>query len=147
MNDAVPTRSELISELESDEKQCFEAGRLNNVTDICLSIASVLSSLVATVLVSSVKEKLWVAGAFAALPAAFTSLQKIVDFRGRSLWYFGFSANLTALTVSLKYAKDPDLEDFAKRRASLEIEGDKQWAKLGRTSDSSVPGTRNRKRI
>jgi hypothetical protein len=59
------------------------------------------------------------------------SLQKIIDFRGRSLWYFHHSANLKALALSLKFAKEPNLEEFARRRAEIEIEGEQRWAQIG----------------
>jgi hypothetical protein len=128
-------RGSLLQEFEIDERQCFESGRLNNITDIALSIISVLTSLAATVLVSTGVDKAVVASV-AALPAACTALQRTVDFRGRSLWYFEHAANITALSVSLRYATTPDLEQFAKRRAELEIDGDKRWGQIGRSGES-----------
>lgn len=130
MSETLPTRSELIEEFNADWEACFDSGTTNNVTDITLTIISVLTSLAATVLVSATTYKT-LAASVAAFPAACTALQRIVDFRGRSLWYFRHAANLKALALSIKYATNPDLEEFAKRRAELEIEGELRWAQIG----------------
>jgi hypothetical protein len=130
MTQEMPARSELIDEFQADEESCFDSGAKNNITDIALTITSVVASLAATVLVSATSHKP-LAASVAAIPAACTALQRIVDFRGRSLWYFHHSANLKALVLSLKYAKNPDLEEFAKRRADIEIEGEFRWAQIG----------------
>jgi hypothetical protein len=128
--DVPPTRAELIDEIVADQESCFDSGATNNKTDIALTIISVLSSLAATVLVSATSLKI-VTACMAAVPAACTSLQKIIDFRGRSLWYFHHSANLKALALSLEFAKDPNLEEFARRRAEIEIDGEQRWARIG----------------
>jgi hypothetical protein len=91
MVDEVPSRSELIEKFETDENSCFDFGATNNVTDITLTIISVFASLAATVLVAVTGWKI-VAASVAAIPAACTSLQRIIDFRGRSHWYFQHSA-------------------------------------------------------
>jgi hypothetical protein len=130
MSNDAPARDDLLDEFYTDEESCFNSGRLNNITDIGLSIVAVLGSLAATILVSTHIETTVVASV-AAVPAACTTLQRIVDFRGRSLWYFHHSANIKALAVSLKYAATPDLEHFASLRAELEIEGDKRWSQIG----------------
>jgi hypothetical protein len=136
-----PTRANLLNEFQLDEQSCFESGRRNNITDIALTVASVLGSLTATILVATTAYKPLIASA-AAIPAACTSLQKIVDFRGRSLWYFQHSANLKALGVALKYATDPNLEEHAKKRADLELEAETRWAQIG--SGKEVPSVRSK---
>ena len=133
--DVPPTRTELIDEIVADQERCFDSGATNNKTDIALTIISVLASLAATVLVSATSFKI-VTACVAAVPAACTSLQKIIDFRGRSLWYFHHSANLKALALSLKFAKEPNLEEFARRRAEIEIEGEQRWAQIGGARDA-----------
>ena len=125
-----PIRSALIAELEADRDASFSGGRSNNITDIVLSILSVFASLAATVLVAT-RCPIAVSASMAAVPAACTSLQRIVNFRARSNWYFEQSSELAALAVSLRYAKDPDLEQFAKRRADLGTSGEKRWSQIG----------------
>lgn len=125
-----PTKDDLLEEFYADESQCFDSGRTNNITDIALSFIAVLGSLAATVMVSTGLNHALVASV-AAVPAACTTLQRVIDFRGRSLWYFQHAASLTALAVSLKYAATPDLERFARQRADLEIEADKRWSQVG----------------
>jgi hypothetical protein len=137
MPDETSTRTTLIEEFEEDEDQCFDAGRQNNITDIVLSVISVLGSLAATVLVSTNARKALIAS-IAAVPAACTSLQRIVDFRGRSAWYFQHAAALKALSVSLRYTASPNLEDFAERRADLEIEGEQRWEQILGGKDSAA---------
>jgi hypothetical protein len=121
----------LLKAIRSDEDNCFDSGRLNNLTDIGLTIVAVLGSLAATVLVSTGVNHAVVAS-IAAIPAACTTLQHVVDFRGRSSWYFQHSAGLKALGLSLEYAANPDLEQFAKRRGELELEAEKRWSQIGR---------------
>jgi hypothetical protein len=130
MKEEVPSRSEMIEEFIADQASCFSSGAINNITDISLTIVSVLASLAATVLVSTGICRI-LAASVAAVPAACTALQRIVDFRGRSIWYFRHAANLKALAVSLKFAKEPNLEEFAKKRADIEIEGESRWAGIG----------------
>jgi len=113
MDEEMPTRAELIAEFAADEDSCFASGTQNNVTDITLTFVSVFTSLAATVLVAATFYKV-LAASFAAVPAACTALQRSIDFRGRSLWYFHHAANLKALGLSLKYAKNPDLEAIRK---------------------------------
>jgi hypothetical protein len=126
----LPTRSELLEEFQDDQESCFDSGAKNNITDIALTIASVVTSLAATVLVSATPYKP-LAASMAAIPAACTALQRTVDFRGRSLWYFHHAASLKALALSLKFARNPDLEEFARKRADLEMEGELRWAQIG----------------
>jgi hypothetical protein len=126
----LPTRSELLEEFEADYESSFDSGAKNNISDIALTIVSVASSLAATVLVTATPYRP-LAASVAAIPAACTALQRTVDFRGRSLWYFGHAANLKALALALKFAKEPDLEDFAKHRADLEIDAEVLWSQIG----------------
>jgi hypothetical protein len=88
-----PTRESLLEDFEIDEAQCFSSARINNITDITLSILAVIGSLVATVLAAGAKVAPWIVATFASIPAASASLQRIVDFRGRSIWYFAHSAS------------------------------------------------------
>jgi hypothetical protein len=131
----MPTRAELLDEFAADETSCFGSGATNNVTDIVLTLMSVVSSLAATILASATPHH-FLAASFAAVPAACTSLQRIIDFRGRSHWYFKHAADLKALALSLRYAKTPDLEEFAQRRAELEVEGEQRWAQIGGAKDA-----------
>ena len=129
MTEQPPTREQLIKDFEEDEDACFDSGRTNNVVDIALTIISVLGSLVATVLAATVKNPALVASV-AAVPAACTSLQRIVGFRGRSVWYFQHAASLKALKFKLKYAVSPNLEEFAEERAELELTGEQRWEQV-----------------
>jgi hypothetical protein len=67
----------------------------------------------------------------AAIPAAAASLQRIIGIRERSNWYFLYAAQVRALATKLKYAITPDVEDFANKRAELEVEMEKEWLKIG----------------
>jgi hypothetical protein len=121
------TRKEFIRELERDSWSDFLSGRRNNRTDTILSIVTVVASLIATILATNPHIYPWIIAAVAAIPAACTSLQRIVGFRERSDWYFHHADKLRELLFEVKYAKAPDLEEFALRRGKIEVEVGAQW--------------------
>jgi hypothetical protein len=126
-------RETLIKSIEKDAHECFAAGRRNNVTDLTLAIVGILASVVAAVLASTEGLDKWIVAAVAAVPAACTSLQRVVEFRQRSLWYFQFSARAHALAILLKYDKRANLERVAHQRADLETSMENMWSQLGRS--------------
>src|SRR6516225_7717067 len=103
------------------------------VSDLSLTIMTVLASLVATVLATSGEKGVprWIVAAVAAIPAAAASLQRIIGIRERSNWYFLYAAQVRALATELKYAATPNIEEFGKRYAELEVEIEKEWLKIG----------------
>jgi hypothetical protein len=127
-----PEQSELVQELEDDGEVFFNGGRLNNITDATLSIVSVFGSLAATVLVSTQVPR-WLPAAVAAVPAACATLQKTLDFRGRSNWYFQYAAHARSLATDLKYADAPNVQEFAHKRAELEVRMEEEWSRIGRS--------------
>jgi hypothetical protein len=145
MMSAIPTSTELLRELDGDGDSYFASGRQNNITDLTLSIAAILASLVATVLAATAQVPPWASATAAAVPAACASLHRVVDFRGRSIWYFQHAAGVRALAVSLRYAKAPDIEEFARKRGDLEVEMEKGWSQVGRSG--AAPTTRRRRAI
>ena len=126
-------RNELIAELEADGESYFSGGFWNNIIDLSLTILTVLASLVATVLASASSPNIpkWVIAAVAAIPAGAASLQRIVGIRERSNWYFLYAAQVRALATKLRYAASPSAEDFANKRADLEVEMEREWLKIG----------------
>jgi hypothetical protein len=129
----LPNREDLIEELEYDGNLYFSGGFWNNIIDVSLISLTVIASLVATVLAAMKDEPVakWVVAGVAAIPAAATSLQRIIGIRERANWYFLHAAQVRGLAKELKYAHDPDLEEFAKKRAALEIDMEKEWLKIG----------------
>ncbi len=129
----IDIRTQLLEELERDWNDYFSAGRLNNILDLALSILSVLASLAATVLLTAGAGTLsrWIIAAVAAVPAGSTSLQRIVGTRERSNWYFSHAAQVSALKTELQYATAPDIEDFARKRALIEVAMESQWSRIG----------------
>jgi hypothetical protein len=125
-------RDELLRDLRNDWESCFESGKLNNITDVVLSIVAILASLIATVLAGTETVK-WVVATVAAVPAACATLQRVVDFRGRSNWYFRYSSNVRALANSLRFSDAPDVSDFARKWGDLDIEMDREWSQIGRS--------------
>jgi hypothetical protein len=133
------TSEELLQELEDDGESYFASGRQNNITDLTLSIVITLASLVATVLAATGQVPAWASATAAAVPAACASLQRVVDFRGRSSWYFQHAVRVRALANSLRYAKTPDAEEFARKRGDLEIEMEKDWLQISRSGVAPTP--------
>ncbi len=132
-------RETLLANLEQDGDSYFGAGTQNNIIDLSLTITVVLASLVATVLATTAASR-WIVAAVAAIPAAAASLQRIVGIRERSNWYFLCAAEVRALATRLKYAAAPNLEDFAFKRAELEVQMEKEWLKIGHSG--ATPSTR-----
>jgi hypothetical protein len=130
---------DFLKELESDIKEAYSSGTLNNIVDIVLSFATVVTSLIATVLVAAsdlipkivaviyVSPKVVTALA-AALPGACTALQNIVQFKERSNWYFEYAARARAIGMMYRADEKRDLKEFATQRAALEVEMERQWA-------------------
>jgi hypothetical protein len=54
--------------------------------ELACSIGAVVSSFVAAILAATQGAPGWIAAAFAALPGLCTTLQTVVDFRGRAAW-------------------------------------------------------------
>ena len=137
-----PERDELLQELEDDGEVFFGGGRLNNMSDLTLTIVSIFASLAATVLVSAPVPR-WSTAAVAAVPAACVALQKTLDLRGRSNWYFQYAALVRGLATELKYATAPVVEEYAFRRAKLETQMEEEWRSIGRSS--AAPSSTARK--
>jgi hypothetical protein len=136
-------REDLLRELDTDGNDYFSSGRWNNLSDIALSIGAIITSLIATVLASTHASP-WLLALFAALPAACISAQRVIDPKGRAIWYFRHSARVRSLANSLKYADSPNVEAFAKRRGAVEEEMEQEWAHVGRPA--ATPTSRKRKK-
>ena len=139
MND-ISDRESLIDELEADGDVYFSGGFWNNIADLSLTILTVLASLAATVLASVQGGGVspWVIAGVAAIPAAAASVQRIIGIKERSNWYFFYAAQLRALAMQLRYAKSPDIENFARKYADLEVEMENEWLRIGRSG--AAPG-------
>ena len=126
-------RESLMDELETVGEIYFSSGRWNNISDLSLTILTVLASLAATGLASVEREAVsrWVIAGVAAIPAAASSLQRIIGIKEKSNWYFLCATRVRALATQLQYAKSPDIEDFGKKHADLQVEMEKEWLRLG----------------
>jgi hypothetical protein len=126
-------RDQLLEELEQDGESFFSRGVWNNITDLSLTVAIVLASLVATGLAASDPRNVsrWLIATIAAVPAAAASIQKTVGVRERSNWYFMYAAQVRSLATKLKFADLPNVEQIAQKRASLELEMEAEWTKIG----------------
>lgn len=127
----------LLEELRSDGDTYFRAGAWNNVGDVILTVATVMASLVATVLAAAGLKNIpaWLIPAVAAIPAATAAIQKTVRLRDRSNWYFVCAAQLRSLATRLEYCSSP-LEKIADERAKLDVAMEMQWTKIGGSESS-----------
>jgi len=121
----------LLKELDSDIADAYSSGTLNNKVDIALSFATVVTSLAATALVAAndAVPKVVIAVA-AALPATCTALQNFVQFKERSSWYFEYAARARAIGMLYRADDTRDLREFARQRAALEVDMERQWAAI-----------------
>jgi len=133
-------RQTLQEKLESDGNSFFQGGFLNNIVDLSLSSVTVLASLVATVLATAdlMGVPRWVLAAIAAIPAAASSLQRIVAIRDRSNWYFMYVAQVRALAMQLQFNTAAKVERIAQERAEPEIAMETQWTRIGHLRSSPV---------
>lgn len=125
-------RNELLKDLHEEVESSFASGKLNNLADLGLSFVAIVTSLTATVLATTGIKPEWVVAAVAALPAACASLQRIVDFRSRSNWYFQYTSRVRALANALKFAESPDVADFARQWGVLDVQMASDWAQIGK---------------
>ena len=105
---------DLIEDLDADVETSFRGGRKNNLADLWCSVGVIVASVMASILAAVSGVPGWVTAAIAVLPALCGGLQRTLDFRGRSAWYFVKWGKLRALQLSLK--GDPD---FPRKEASL----------------------------
>jgi hypothetical protein len=126
----VPTADDLLRDMETDAEQYFDRGKNNNIIDISLTIAAIVSSLAAASVAATDVQRFIRVGV-AAIPAAFTSIQKVVEVKARSNWYFNYATRLRVLAATLQYSQNPDLEDFAKQRANIDLEMEQAWGQIG----------------
>jgi len=97
----ITSRDALIEELEDDGDLYFSGRFWSNIIDLSLIVLTVLASLIATVLAATARSSVspWVVAGVAALPAAATSLQRIISIRERSNWYFMYAAHVRDLAT------------------------------------------------
>lgn len=126
-----PTADDLCSQIESDAEEYFSAGRFNNMVDVSLTIAAIIISLIAATAASTDAQQ-WFRVGIAAVPAACISVQKVIEVRARSNWYFNYAARLRALELTLRFATSPELSDFARKKAAIDLDMERAWAQIGR---------------
>jgi hypothetical protein len=138
-------RDQLLKKLEHDGEAFFSRGVWNNITDLSLTIATVLASLVATALAASDPRNVsrWLIATIAAVPAAAASIQKTVGVRERSNWYFMYAAQVRCLATKLEFADAPNVEEIAQKRAILELEMEAKWSEIGH-SVAALTGRREK---
>ena len=127
----IPSKDTLLGSLEADAEIYFDAGRDINFTDMGLTIGAILSSLAAAA-VAATHVLRWIRVLVAAVPAGVTSIQSVIDVKARSNWYFDYAAQLRALALSLEFTESPNLSDFAKKRAAIDLGMQDAWNKIGR---------------
>jgi hypothetical protein len=90
---AIPTKDEMLESIESDAAVYFGGGRQNKFTDIILAVCAIVSSLAAATVAATDLSR-WIRVGVAPVPVAFTSIQKLVDVRAPSNWYFNYADHL-----------------------------------------------------
>ena len=119
----------LASELEAQAMVDFNQGRKNHLSDLTFAIGAIATSFVATVLVATHTKPEWVAASVAALPGLCASLQRIIDFRGRSAWYFLRAARLEGIARALKHEGMQE-SDASRKFTEIEIEMENKWSEF-----------------
>jgi hypothetical protein len=125
--------SDLADEITAEADVSFQGGRTNNLSDLGCSIGAIIASFLAAVLAAVSGAPGWVTAIIAALPGLCNSLQRVVDFRGRSAWYFVKAAKLRDLALTVKW--DPNLppKEAARQFGGILKEMEDRWSELVRT--------------
>jgi hypothetical protein len=129
----------LTDEIDAEADVSFQGGRTNNLTDLGCSIGAIVASFLAAVLAAVSGAPGWVTAAVAALPGLCNSLQRIVDFRGRSAWYFVKYAKLRDLALRTKYNSSLTPEEAGLQLGAIVKEMEDRWSELVRTGAPPAP--------
>lgn len=124
---------DLADEIGTEADVSFEGGRSNNLTDLGCSIAAIVASFLAAVLAAVSGAPGWVTAIIAALPGLCNSLQRVVDFRGRSAWYFVKYAKLRDLALTVKWNPDLPPQEAVRQFGAILKEMEDRWAELVKT--------------
>jgi hypothetical protein len=129
MTDISP-KDALTTEFQDSIRELSANGKTNHMLNIYLTIGAVLASLLATALVSAEHLPKVILALFTALPAAFATVQSSVAFRRKSHWYFMQATRIGALQMELRFDPNPDLQNYAKRRAQIGLEMEPEWGNI-----------------
>ena len=133
--------SALAADLESEADDLFGGGRQNNVTDVVCSAGAIFGSFLAAVLAATGDVYPAVTAGVAALPGLCASLQRVIDFRGRSAWYFVKSAQLSSIARSLRYGVI-DERSAATQWNEIDKTMEERWAEF--VKGGTAPATADR---
>ena len=125
--------ADLADEITAEADVSFEGGRTNNLSDLGCSIGAIVASFLAAVLAAVSGAPGWVTAIIAALPGLCNSLQRVVDFRGRSAWYFVKYAKLRDLALTVKWDSNLAPPDAARQFGAILKEMEDRWSELVRT--------------
>lgn len=116
----------MLSEKIDSQAECdFDSGRKNHLADLWCTIGSVIASCVATILAGS-GAPTWLIALFAAVPGVCTTLQRLVDFRGRAAWYFLKAARLRGISLAVRH-EGLAIDAASRQFRETEIELERQW--------------------
>ena len=135
-----------VNELEVEIKKYRHYGKTNNLSDVGLTMVSIIGSIAAAVVAAASGKSAaahYLAAGFAALPAACTSYQRTAKLRERASLHFEYAASVTGLVAGMKYAKDPNLEQFATEWAHLVIAREKRFSETLQSGVGTHPPTRS----
>ncbi len=117
------TRKKLLDEISNEGKSLLLWAKFNNITDIMCTILSIISSATAAILAGFKLE----AGAYvAAVPAVVTSLQKVLDLRGKAIQYYVSARKYTSVTRALEYG-ELSVKKAAEILNKLDEDLEKRW--------------------
>ncbi|MBP1777213.1 MAG: hypothetical protein H6Q86_3223 [candidate division NC10 bacterium] len=121
---------DLVEDLDAEVETSFKGGRKNNLADIWCSVGVIVASVLASILAAVSGVPGWVTAAIAVLPALCGGLQRTLDFRGRSAWYFVKWGRLRALQLTLK--GDPDLprKDVSLQYGEILRDMENRWSEF-----------------
>ena len=129
--------NEFLKSIQKEASEQFASGRQSNIGDIVLSAAAVIASVVAAFVgYNAGLPKGWIAF-LVVLPALIGTAQRAIDLRGRSVWYFSFSAQLTAIARAVQFENLP-VDQASRKWTEAEKAMEERWGQLVKSLPASV---------
>jgi hypothetical protein len=135
---------DLARQLENEVERYSGLGRMNNLSDVALTMVSIVGSIAGAVVAASRLAPFWAAGC-AALPAACTSYQRIVQLRERAFLHFEYAAQVEALALRLKTASAPDMAAFGQEWGEMITDRERRWMETLRAAQTFTDKRKTRK--
>lgn len=128
--------SKLLSEIERETASQLLWAKINNITDITSTIATIVSSAVATILIS---QHVGASIYFAAIPGLLTSIQKVVNMRGKAIQYYVTARQYNSIARKIEYGGLTET-DAVSELNRVDVDLEKTWLEAAKVKEEPPKG-------